>query len=47
MVYVKNASSLKEEVSTRLMFLAGNKLNAKGEIVIKLGLMTRNQIMCR
>lgn len=32
---LRDASSLKEEVRTRLMSMAGTKLNTKGEIVIK------------
>lgn len=32
---IKKSTSLKEEVRTRLVSLAGNKLTSKGEIVIK------------
>lgn len=32
---IKNSSSLREDVRTRLLALAGNKLSSKGEIVIK------------
>lgn len=32
---LKNSALLKDEVRTRLIALAGNRLNAKGEIVIK------------